>query len=198
MENAISDSLKAFKKIYFRQGKFIEDYSAFDGDVLDYKSVLDGNGRSIIVGNSIFSPRIKRISHFPISFFIKKYKNIESSYVLTIHNKLPQGINGRVKYKELREIELDIKEKTQAELISMINDFLHMTNAELMERFGIERSWFANETLNYMDKQDKKVLERRKFEDKVIRSINEGKRLSEEIEKQKEDANSGNTIIHER
>ena len=50
----------------------------------------------------------------------------------------------------------------------------------------------------YMDKQDKKVLERRKFEDKVIRSINEGKRLSEEIEKQKEDANSGNTIIHER
>ena len=52
--------------------------------------------------------------------------------------------------------------------------------------------------MNALNHKDKKVLSRRKFEDKVIRSINEGKRLSAEIAKQKEDANSGNTIIHER
>ena len=198
MEKVIKNSLNVFRKTYFRQGKFIEDYSAFDGDVLDYRAALDGNGRSRIVGNSVFSPRIKRMSHFSIPLLRKNDKKTESKYILTIHNRLPNGINGRLKYKELKEIEIDTKGKSQEELISMINDFLHMTNAEIMERFGIERSWFAKETLNYMDKKDKKVLSRRKFEDKVIRSINEGKRLSAEIAKQKEDANSGNTIIYER
>ena len=60
MEKVIKNSLNVFRKTYFRQGKFIEDYSAFDGDVLDYRAALDGNGRSRIVGKPISQLLLKR------------------------------------------------------------------------------------------------------------------------------------------
>ena len=185
MEKIIKNSLNVFRKTYFKEGKFIENYSIIDGDVINYKTALDGYGRSRIIGNSIFSPRIKKVSHFPLPLQKKMFKKSEYDYILTIHNKLPNGILGKLRFKDIEEFGLDVKNMSQEEIMEMINEFLHMTNEEVMEKFGISRSVFSKKSLEYMDNQDKRVKRRRKFEEKVLSSIKEGNDLSEKIERQK-------------
>lgn len=196
MEKKIKDALEVFRKTYFKSGNFDSNYTTFDGNVVEYNTALDGNGRSRIIGNSIFSPRIKKVTHFSIPL-LRSNKDVEDKFILTIHNKLPIGIAGRLRFKDMKEITIDVTNMSADEIMNLANEFLHMNNAEVMEKYGIKRNWFSKETLEKMDAQDRKIMRYRRFEEKVMKSIEEGKRLARELEEQKANGNKVE-VVHER
>lgn len=178
MESIIKRSLNIFKKTYFRNEKFFEKYNFLSGNVSGYReNALDKNGKSKIIGNNVFSPRIKKVKKI-----FKKDDSEQAKYVLTIHPKLPNNIKGRIRRNKIKEIELDIDSMSMDEIIDKVKLVLNMTNEEIMEYFGIKRKWFSRKTLDFLDNHDDKVRRHRIFEEKVITSLKESEKLDKLIE----------------
>lgn len=160
LEKKIYESLEYFKRAYMKYGYFRLDYGKGTGteDSPDYYEAIDNNYMSKIVGNSVFSPRIRRV---PV------YENNDGPYqgwqfphhyewALSIHPRLRDGIGSLVLPENMREIKIDPGSMSNEEILDMIRDFLMLSNEEVMRKFRIDRSIFTEASLRKMKEMDER------------------------------------------
>lgn len=160
LEKKISESLEYFRRAYMKYGYFRMDYGKGPGteNSPDYYEAIDDNYMSKIVGNSVFSPRIRRV---PV------YENNDGPYqgwtfphhyewALSIHPRLSDGIGALVSPRNIREIKIDPGSMSNEEILDMIEDFLMLSNEEIMRKFRIDRSIFTEASLRKMREMDER------------------------------------------
>lgn len=160
LEKKINESLEYFKKAYMKYGYFRMDYGKGPGteNSPDYYEAIDNDYMSKIVGNSVFSPRIRRVPVYLHNDGPYQGWQIPHHYewALSIHPKLSDGIGALVSPKNMREIKIDPDAMSNEEILNMIKDFLMLSNEEVMKRFRIDRSIFTEASLRKMKEMDKR------------------------------------------
>ena len=157
LERKIKQSIEYFKKAYFKYGYFRKDYGKGVGsdDSPDYYEVLDENYCSKIVGNSSFSPRIRRVPVYPEGHIHSGWAfPAYFKWALSIHPKLGDGIREEVYSENMKEICIDVDSMSEEDMIEMIEDFLRLSNEDVLRKFKIDKRIFSQESLDTMRNVD--------------------------------------------
>lgn len=150
MENKIDKSLDVFKRIY------LKDECVKTEDELG-QDVGKNSELSNIVGNSSFSPIIKKV---PVYQRYRQYKGWgkPSTYkvVLGINPKVNDGIKEYISSYNMNEIDCDIKNLTENEIVEKVKEFLSLSNKQVIEKFNIDSRIFSKESLDILNEVDKR------------------------------------------
>ena len=162
LEKKINESLEYFKRAYMKYGYFRLDYGKGLGteDSPDYYEAVDNKNMSKIVGNSVFSPRIRRVPVYLNNNVPYQGWQIPDHYewALSIHPRLRGGVGEIISPRNMREIKIDPRSMSNEELLDMIKDFLMLSNEEVMKRFKIDTRIFSEESLRKMEEMDERNL----------------------------------------
>ena len=157
MQKRINRALEYYKKAYWRNGLMRFDYGKGVGteDTPNYREALTGN-ISNIVGNSSFSPRIRRALVYNPGHTYGWGIPHSAYFVLSIHPYLHDGINETIMPEDIIEVTLTRDQLNNDGITKVITDFLHLTNAEVLEKFVKDKSKFSAKSLQIMEEVDRK------------------------------------------
>ena len=150
MENRIDKSVEVFKRIYLKD-ELVKTEDELGQDV--GKNLELSN----IVGNSSFSPIIKKV---PVYQRYRQYKGWGKpstyKFVLGINPKVNDGIKEDVSVYNINELDADIKNLTENEIIEKVKEFLSLSNKQVIEKFNIDSRIFSKESLDILNEVDKR------------------------------------------
>ena len=182
MSRKIEQAVELFKRVYMKRGYFRQDWGKGPGteNTPDYGEALTGN-LSKIVGNSSFSPRIRRV----------KYRRNEGKYpswtipdsyhfVFSLHPYVRDGVTEIIRPQDINEIRLEtnnIGEVRYSEIVRMIREFLSLTNEEVIKKYIKDPSMLSQASRDKLAEIDR----RNELLAQAEESLQEGKKLDLEL-----------------
>lgn len=182
LQKKIDRALNAFRAAYVRDGILRLDFGKGFGteDSPNYGSILTADKKSKIVGNSSFSPRLRRKPVYYPGQITNRGWAIPHHYefVLSIHPYLHDGIKEEINPEDIREVKLERDVLNRRSMEEIMLEFLKLTNAEILEKYVVNKDLFSKESLDIMETVDRKNARIAELE----KSIEEGAELDSKLE----------------
>ena len=177
IEKAVSD----FISIYAIGGYLRLDWGKGPGteDAPGYRGLLRDDKRSKAVGNSSFSPRLRRKPVYYPGQDTSRGWTIPHHYefVLSIHPYLHDGIEEVISPEDIKEVYLSRDLLNRKCLEEIARDFLKLSNAEVLEKYVVNKNIFSKKSLDIMETVDRKNARIAELE----QSIEEGAELDSKL-----------------
>ena len=182
LQMKIDKAISAFRTAYAKEGFLRLDFGKGIGteDSPCYGEILTADNRSKIVGNSSFSPRMRRKPVYYPGQITNRGWAIPHHYefVLSIHPYLHDGIKEEINPDDIREIKLDCKVLNRRSMEEIMTEFLKLSNAEVLEKYVVNKGLLSKESLDIMEKVDRRNARIAELEE----SIEEGVKLDSKLE----------------
>ena len=181
MSKKIEQAVDLFKSVYMKYGIFRLDWGkGYVENTPNYSEALSGNF-SNIVGNSSFSPRVRRVE-YRVNEGKYPYWTIPDScyYVLTLHPYVRDGVTEVLKPQDINEIRVDktnICRVDEREIVDMVREFLSLTNEEVIKKYLKDPSILSQASRDKLAEVDR----RNELIAQAEESLQEGKKLDFEL-----------------
>ena len=181
MSKKIEQAVDLFKSVYMKYGIFRLDWGkGYVENTPNYCEALSGKF-SNIVGNSSFSPRVRRVE-YRVNEGKYPYWTIPDScyYVLTLHPYVRDGVTEVLKPQDINEIRVDktnICRVDEREIVDMVREFLSLTNEEVIKKYLKDPSILSQASRDKLAEVDR----RNELIAQAEESLQEGKKLDFEL-----------------
>lgn len=177
IEKAVSD----FISVYATGNYLRLDWGKGPGteDTPGYRGLLRDDKRSKAVGNSSFSPRLRRRPVYYPGQDTSRGWTIPHHYefVLSIHPYLHDGIEEEIRPEDIKEVYLSHDLLNRKCMEEIVRDFLKLSNAEVLEKYVVNKNIFSKKSLDIMEAVDRKNARIAELE----QSIEEGAELDAKL-----------------
>ena len=182
MSRKIEQAVELFKKVYMKRGYFRQDWGKGPGteNTPDYREALTGHF-SNIVGNSSFSPRIRRAEYRKNEGKYPYWTIPDSCYfVFSLHPHIRDGVTEVIRPGDINEIRLETNnmgEVNDDEIVRLIREFLSLTNEEVIAKYIKDPSILSQASRDKLAEVDR----RNELIAQAEESLQEGKKLDFEL-----------------
>ena len=181
LQMKIDKAISAFRTAYAKEGFLRLDFGKGIGteDSPCYGEILTADNRSKIVGNSSFSPRMRRKPVYYPGQITNRGWAIPHHYefVLSIHPYLHDGIEEVIRPEDIKEVYLSHNLLNRKCMEKIVRDFLKLSNAEVLEKYVVNKNIFSKKSLDIMEAVDRKNARIAELE----QSIEEGAELDSKL-----------------